>query len=124
MFTISIINMSIFGLIHIKDVNLLEEIAKIDPDSWLFSNDIVDKVKFKFTINDRFDVCVKIFCQADDDEFAIDQSWESYYVYEPAYKNLNKAKLKKLNSKIREMLDEDIKSHDNKEQKQRILKVP
>ena len=79
MFTISVINMSIFGLIHIKDVNLLEEISKENQNCWLFKQDkenLIKHAKFKFTINDRFDVCVKIHYQATQDqkeeEFEVD----------------------------------------------------
>lgn len=35
MFTISIMNMSIFGLIHVKNVDLIEEIKKQHKDCWL-----------------------------------------------------------------------------------------
>lgn len=37
MFTISIMNMNIFGIIHVKDVDLLEEIRYHHKDCWLLN---------------------------------------------------------------------------------------
>ena len=61
MFTISMVNMSIFGIEHIKDINLLE--SKELKDTWvskLNAKELLSKVKIEIRISDSFDVCVQI----------------------------------------------------------------
>ena len=69
-----------------------------------FSKDeLIDKVKRKYAINDRYDVCVEIRTREDNQEFADDQSKQnSYYVYEPSYKSVQYEKIFQLNSAIKE----------------------
>lgn len=61
MFTISIANMSIFGIHHIKEINLLDS-AEF-KDSWVFKltvKELFETIKMEYRINNFFDICVKI----------------------------------------------------------------
>ena len=67
-------------------------------------------IKFKLTINDKLDVCVKIFCGKDEklDSYAGGSKKDSFYVFEPAYKDLMESKLKQLSGKIKDNLEKEM----------------
>lgn len=69
----------------------------------LSKDDLIDKIKLKYAINDRYDVCVKIGSRKNFKEFENNQTnRNSYYVYEPAYKSVQYEKIFQLNSTIDE----------------------
>lgn len=53
MFTISMVNMSIFGMNHIKEIKILDSLVK--EASWvleLSAKELLDKIKIEYRIND------------------------------------------------------------------------
>lgn len=109
MFTVSVMTMSIFGINHVKDINLLEEIQSNQEEfrnSWISEverEDLIEYIDFKIDINDRFDVCVRIALkEPPEKEFKVVR--DMYHVFEPAHINIKLDQKSKFNYWVRENL--------------------
>lgn len=85
--------MSIFGINHVKDIDLLEEIKANHKyaKSWIFEakrEDLIEFIDFKMDINDKFDCCVRIALKDPENEF-YEGGRDMYHVFEPAHKNID-----------------------------------